>query len=168
MGHINQTRAQSSRARGARRPIDVGQRTDPRSDRPAGAACWPAVANSFSRIVVGRFRFGANAGARAFGANADADVAAAAGRAVELQGRRKQPALNHQQFSGAHYTKLALNPRAREGRADRSTLVSGPTRDPTDPLAPPAGRPSPFFFANCCWRIPVRGERWSSGVRGER
>ena len=39
--HINQTRAELSRARGARRPSAVGQRSDPRSDRPAGAACWP-------------------------------------------------------------------------------------------------------------------------------
>ena len=38
---IDHTRAELSRARGARRPSAVGQRSDPRSDRPAGAACWP-------------------------------------------------------------------------------------------------------------------------------
>ena len=48
--YIDQTRAQSSRARGARRPSAVGQRSDPRSDRPAGA-CWPPSPFLFRGIL---------------------------------------------------------------------------------------------------------------------
>ena len=44
-------------------------------------------------------------------------------------------------------TKLAPNPRACEGRVDPATSVSGATRDPTDPLAPLAGRRRRFYFA---------------------
>ena len=58
---------------------------------------------------------------------ADADVAAAAaGRAARFSYGviAKHAALNDQQFSGGRLTRLALNPRAREGRADPSPSVA--------------------------------------------
>ena len=70
-------------------------------------------------------------------------------RAVQLPGRRQQAALNDQPFSG-RLTTLAPNSRAHARGAStqrilfRGNPVSGATRDPTDPLAPPAGRRRQF------------------------
>ena len=74
---INQTRAEFSRAREGRAGA-VGQRSDPRSDRPAGAACWPPSPILFRELLFGEFWFGANAGARAFAAIDHAAPASAA------------------------------------------------------------------------------------------
>jgi len=64
---------------------DVGQQSDPRSERAALRGCWPPAQLLFSGIRFSGIQLGANAGARAFGANADDDVAAAAaGRAARF------------------------------------------------------------------------------------
>ncbi len=57
------------------------------------------------------------------------------------------PNTRHCKLSSSRLTTLALNSRACEGRADSAPSVSGATCDPTDPLAPPAGRRRRFFFA---------------------
>ena len=110
-------------------PSDVGQQTDPQSDRPAGAACWPP-----SPLL----EFGLGAGAAA--AAPDSMVwSAAPGERSEVRGRlRYHPDRNSTEL----WRVPPLYPltRAHEGRADPATLVSRATRDQTDPLAPPAGR----------------------------
>ena len=65
------------------RHAELGQQTDPRSERPAGAA-WAAVGRrrQFLFSLVFLVWFGAHAGARAFGAN-ERDVAAAAPAALD-------------------------------------------------------------------------------------
>ena len=79
-------------------------------------------------------------------ANSDDVVAAAAGRAVQLRGDRKQAALKDQR-NRAPSTLIAPNPRARARRrratrsASRATRsASRATRDQSDPLAPPGRR----------------------------
>jgi hypothetical protein len=75
-------------------PINRSQRDHPKTERA-------------------RFRLGANDGARAFGANAD--DAAAAGRAVQLRGYAKHAASKDQEFRGAQRVNLygAHFPRVR-------------------------------------------------------
>ena len=149
-----------SRARGPRRPSKVGQPSDPQSDRPAGAACWPP-----SPLTMGathrqvpkrppqngraRFQLGANDGARAIGATADA--AAAAGRPARFSYRviAQHAALKLRQFRGRVPPLYPLT-RAHEGRADPAKLVSRATRNQTDPPAPPAGR-----RRHLQWALPI-------------
>ncbi len=78
-----------------------------------------------------------NDGARAVGATVVA----------QLPGRRSIAGLLRAAAGQSTLTRLAPHPRAREGRADPAPSVSGTTRDPTDPLAPPAGRRRRFYFA---------------------
>jgi hypothetical protein len=131
-------------ARGARRPSDVGQQSDPQSDRPAGAACWPP-----SPFL--EFGLGANDGARAIGAtdddDDDDDAAAAAGRSARFSYGviAKHAALKLRQFRAL--TIVIAYTRARAGRgADSSELGQQ-----TDPLEPPGRRcgcwpTSPILF----------------------
>jgi len=109
-GSVRLTRAESSCAR-ARRASDVGQQSDPRSERPAGAG-WAALRQfrfsaiplwgarwrlgrwrRFANFVFAIFRLGANAGVRAIGAYADDD---AASRPLSYGVSPKQAALKDQ------------------------------------------------------------------------
>jgi hypothetical protein len=97
-----------------------------------------------------------------FAANADDDVvAAAAGRAVQLRGDRKQAALKDQRYRPPVDLCRSESSRVREGRAEES-----------DPLAPPGRRcgcwPPSMATMGATHPKTERGERWSSGVRGER
>ena len=78
--------APNPRARGARRPSDVGQQQrDPHS---GGQQSDPRVAPAGRRF--GNFVFGANDGARAFAANADDECGRRPRRALDLSNNRKQ------------------------------------------------------------------------------
>ena len=86
---------------------------------------------------------------------ADADVAAAAaGRAARFSYGviAKHAALNDQQFSGGQINQTRAQSSCARGARRPIAVGSGATRDPTDPLAPPAGRRRRFFFRE----IPVR------------
>ena len=106
-----------------------------RSGRLGGASPISFSSNSFSRYSDS----GANAGARAFGADADDDgVVAAAPASYGVIANRR-----HRKTSSVASRVPPLYPltRAREGRADLSAV--GQQRDP---LAPPAGRRRRFHF----------------------
>ena len=115
-----------------------------------------------------RFRmFGANDGARAFSSSffffllwSDRSCGRRAGAArfSELEGHRQQPD-RHRLTLGLAFLLFIHSTCAREGGADLSAV--GQQRDP---LAPPAGRHRRFHFSD----IPVRGERWRSGLWSDR
>ena len=220
-------RAESSCARGAprqapsvrqRHPHSGGQQSDPRSDRPDPLE--PA-GRRFADFVFAIFRFGANAGARAFAANdrscgrrgagralrgtgswktrgiersafdtrysasgrplelgrsgrtIDHAAAAAPGARCEVRGHGKHAALKDQRLIPA-LALFAPNPRARgarrarrrrSGSATHIQVVSRATRDQTTrPARAGWAALRRFRFRD----IPLRGERWSSGVRGKR
>ena len=60
-----------------------------------------------------------------------------AGRAARYGVIAKHAALKLRQFRGGVYLTCAYFPRAREAGADTPSSVSRPTRDQSDPLAPP-------------------------------
>jgi len=66
---VNPARAESSCARGAHRPSAVGQQRDPQSRGQQSDPLAPPR-RRFGNFGFAIFRFGANDGARAFGANA--------------------------------------------------------------------------------------------------
>src|SRR5208283_5181137 len=123
-------------------PSDVGQQSDPQSDRPAGAACWPP-----SPLL----EFGLGAGAAA--AAPDSLVwSAASGERSEVRGLRQQPAataltLGRRLLSLAQ--QAALKDQEKRGgvnligthfpRARARAEPSDAFRQQTDPLEP-AGR----------------------------
>ena len=118
-----------------------------RSDRPARAG-WAALRQfRFSDILWGERWSSGVRGERWLAAAA----APGARRVFQLRGHRQPAALKDQRYRAA-LVLLAPNPRAR-----------GALGDQTDPLEP-AGR----RFANFVFAIFFGGERWSSGVRGER
>ena len=113
-------------------PSDVGQQSDPQSDRPAGAACWPP-----SPLL----EFGLGAGAAA--AAPDSLVwSAAPGERSEVRGRlRYHPDRNSTELGGGVDLNGAYFPRAR-ARAEPSDAL----RQQTDPLEPAGRRFANFFF----------------------
>ena len=137
--------APNPRARGA-----LGDQTDPLE--PAG--------RRFGNFVFAIFPLGANDGARAFAANVADDVVAAAAAAPGAR-RVYQPRGHH----GTRGTeRSAVSSPVILVRADSSCARGAPD--------PRSGRPAragwaalrQFRFRD----IPLGGERWSSGVRGER
>jgi len=99
--HLTRANSSRARARGARRPSDVGQQRDPLAPRAALRGCWPPAQLRFSGFRFSGIRLGANAGARAIGATADDDAAAAAASAASYGVIAKPAALNDQAFRAA-------------------------------------------------------------------
>ena len=111
-----------SRARGPRRPSDVGQQSDPQTERPAPAA-WAAVGRRRMMMLLLR---------------------PPAAR-CELRGIAKPAALNDQAFSAA-LVSLAPNPRARGARRhERRRSTERPAIRPT--RSSRLGGASPISFS---------------------
>ena len=140
----------------------------------------------FGNFVFAIFPLGANAGARAFGANAGGGAARASaaqpgngqkdqrkrvfvnlyGAAVQPRGHRQSMALKDQAFRAA-LAFFAPNPRARGARRhERRRSAERPTNRWSADQPARAGWAALRQFRLS--DIPLGGERWSSGVRGER
>ena len=156
-------------------PSDVGQPSDPQSDRPAGAACWPpSPVPEFGLGLVrpprrrirwcGRRR---RASAARYGVDFDTTPIEAA-----LIGQWRVPPLyplTARTRSTARPAGAATWPpspipfslNSVRGRGDRCVGQR------SDPLGPPGRRFANFFFEQFFFEIfRFWGERWSSGVRG--
>ena len=175
-----------TRAREATRFQRAVRRAAP--SRPTGSSrCsggWPTSPLLFSGIVVRRFWFGGDDGARAIGATADAAVAGAAsasatgsstndrkfcstdrrGACSRSRSAAAAGALNDHQNLAALLIFAALT-RAREGRADSSELCdrAAPSRPTGSSRRCGCWSTSPFLFSGLLFA--VRGRRWSSGDR---
>jgi hypothetical protein len=105
--------------------------------------------------------------ARAFGANAGAAAAALAamvppGERSEVRGQRQTGGIARSAPFGRRgvYLTCAYFPHAREAGADTPSSVSRPTRDQSDPLAPPGRRLADVanskIWVGGWWRPPRR------------